>query len=84
MKSPQIGPLSTLGGHSGWISGQMDDDTERQRDRQRDRKQCRKRDESVDKVKLEIRLTDGGEKNVTCQVACGTPGRDRQILTVGR
>lgn len=33
-----------------------------------------KRDESVDKVKLEIRRTDGGAKNVTCQVACGTAG----------
>lgn len=32
------------------------------------------RDESVDKVKLEIRRTDGGAKNVTCQVACGTAG----------
>lgn len=38
-----------------------------------------KRDESVDKVKLEIRPTDGGAKNVTCQVACGTPGKDGQI-----
>lgn len=43
------------------------------------------RDESVDKVKLEIRRTDGGAKNVTCQVACGTAGGgDRETLTVGR
>lgn len=46
--------------------------------------QCSKRDDSVDKVKLEIKPTDGGTKNVTCQVACGTPGRDRRIRTVGR
>lgn len=50
------------------------DDTKRRRDSGRDGKHCGKRDESVDKVKLEIRLTDGGVKNVTCQVACGTPG----------
>lgn len=51
-------------------------DTERQTDRGRDRKQCSKRDESVDKLKLEIRQTDGGAKNVTHQMACGTQGRD--------
>lgn len=50
----------------------------------REGKQCSKRDDSVDKVKLEIKPTDGGAKNVTCQVACGTPGRDRRICTVGR
>lgn len=46
--------------------------------------QCRKRDDSVDKVKLEIKPTDGGAKNVTCQVACGTAGPGRRIRTVGR
>ena len=50
----------------------------------REGEQCRKRDDSVDKVKLEIKPADGGAKNVTCQVACGTPGPDRRIRTVGR
>lgn len=54
-------------------------DTERQRDKERDGKLHHKRDESVDKVKLEMRATDGGAKNVTCQVACVTPGKDGQI-----
>lgn len=43
-----------------------------------------KKDDSVDKMKLEIKPTDGGAKNVTCQVASGTPGPDRCIRTVGR
>lgn len=54
-------------------------DTERGRDKERDGKLRRKRDESVDKVKLERRPTDGGAKNVTCQVARVTPGKDGQI-----
>lgn len=42
-------------------------------------------DESVDKVKLEIRRTDGGAKNVTCQAARGTAGGGSgTTLTVGR
>lgn len=55
--------------------------------RQRERemgKLRRKRDESVDKVKLEMGPTDGGAKNVTCQVACGTPGKDGQINSYSR
>lgn len=55
-------------------------DTERQRDKEGEMgNDAVKRDESVDKVKLEIGPTDGGAKNVTCQVACGTPGKDGQI-----
>lgn len=61
-----------------------DGPSERKRQRERERKQCSKRDDSVDKVKLEIKSADGGAKNVTCQVACGTPGRGRRIRTVGR
>lgn len=44
-----------------------------------------KRDESVDKVKLEIRRTDGGAKE--CDLPSGLwhcRRRDRQTLTVGR
>ncbi len=91
MKLPQIGPLGTLGGEgyeSGRIRGQMkvmtQTDRASARDRGREGKQCSKRDDNVDKVKLEIKPTDGGAKNVTCQVACGTPGTDRRIRTVGR
>lgn len=55
-------------------------DTERQQDKEGEMgNEAVKRDESVDKVKLEIRPTDGGAKNVTCQVACGTLGKDGQI-----
>lgn len=53
------------------------------RDTGRKREQCSKRDDSVDKVKLEIKPTDGGAKNVTCQVACGNSGQERRICTVG-
>lgn len=55
-------------------------DMERHRDKDREMgNYAIKRDESVDKVKLEMRPTDGVAKNVTCQVACGTPGKDGQI-----
>lgn len=80
MKSPQIGPLGTMGveGYeSGRIRGQMkvmtQTDQASTKDGGRERKQCSKRDDNVDKVKLEIKPADGGAKNVTCQVACGTP-----------
>lgn len=49
-----------------------------------DRKQCRTRDESVDKVKLEIRETVGEAKCKQCPVARGSQGRDRLMVTVGR
>lgn len=83
MKSPRAGSLSTLG----WrlLREEMDSrineggDTERQWDKEKDGKVRRKKDESVDKVKLEMRPTDGGAKNVTCQVAGVTPGMDGQI-----
>ena len=91
MKSPQICPLGALGGEgyeSGRIHGQMkvmtQTDRASARQREREAKQCSKRDDSVDKVKLEIKPTDGGAKNVTCQVACGTRGTERRIRTVGR
>lgn len=54
-------------------------ETKKQLDKERDGKVHRKRDESVDKVKLEMRPTDAGAKNVTCQVACVTLGKDGQI-----
>ncbi|KAG8003086.1 hypothetical protein GBF38_007435 [Nibea albiflora] len=80
MKSPEIGPLGTLGGEGyeyGRIRGQMKVMTQRDRARAGDRRErgnnVVKRDDNVDKVKLEIKPTDGGAKNVTCQVACGTP-----------
>lgn len=53
--------------------------TQRSSETKKDGKVHHKRDESVDKVKLEMRLTDGGAKNVTRQVACVTPGKDGQI-----
>lgn len=92
MESPQIGPLGALGGEcygSRQICGQMkvmtQTDEGSTRDRTGEREQCRKKkDDSVDKMKLEIKPTDGGAKNVTCQVASGTPGPDRCIRTVGR
>lgn len=68
-----------------WTNEGDDTDGASERWRQRQsREQCSKKDDNVDKVKLEIKPTDGGAKNVTCQVRCGTPGTDRRIHIVGR
>lgn len=73
-----IGPLSTSGVETarGFLGGRICDDTRKTEGRGVERwgSAAVKRDESVDKVKLEIRRTDGAAKNVTCQVACGTAG----------
>lgn len=63
-------------------AGEQEKETEREE--RSKKKKTKKKDDSVDKVKLEIKPADGGAKNVTCQVACGTPGPDRRIRTVGR
>lgn len=68
--TPGLVHLVLLGGDGAQIPGRTNVMT---RKRQRDSAAV-ERDESVDKVKLEIRRTDGGAKNVTCQVACGTAG----------